>query len=216
MKRVFCSSVLLAGLMALPLPQIFAGASQFIENMPMLSPDPERAGAMIWEKPGLNRASYTKVMLDPITIFISPDSEYKGINAEELKKIADRFTQAITKALEPDIPVIDEKGPGVLYVRAALTNMKVAKISRGLLEFSPFGLLVDSSAGPPYILKETILEIEMIDSMSGERMAVLVDKAPGGLNVEKPSWNAVNKTLVFYAERFKARIEADRKKRGNK
>ena len=63
MKRVFCRSIWLAGLMALPLPQVYAGASQFIESMPNLSPDPERAGAMIWEKPGFNRAAYTKVML---------------------------------------------------------------------------------------------------------------------------------------------------------
>lgn len=211
MQTIMLRSFLLAGLMALFLQPAAAGSSQFIDNMPQLVQDRDRSGAMIWEKPGLNRASYTRVMLEPATIFISPHSEYKGIKANELKLLSDRFTEAITRALEPEIPVIEEKGPGVLYVRAALTNMRVAKISRGLLGFSPFGYLVDSSAGPPYILKDTTLEIEMFDSMSGERVGVLVDKAPGALYGEKPTWDAVDKTLVFYAERFKARMEASRK-----
>jgi hypothetical protein len=202
--------------MAFSLQQAVAGDSQFIENLPQLAQDKDRPGAMIWEKPGINRAAYTRVMIEPITIFISPDSEYKGLNADELKKISDGFREAVTKALEPDIAVVNEKGAGVLYIRAALTNVKVAKKPRGLLGYTPIGFVVTTAAGPQISLKQAALEIETLDSASGERVGVLIDKAPRVADKEELSWDSINKTLGYYAERFKARMEAARKANGTK
>lgn len=134
-------SLLATSLLVLSMHQAFAGNSQFIDNMPQLAPDPDRVGAMIWQKPGVNRAAYTRVMFEPMTIFISPDSEYQGLNADELKALADTFREVVTRTLEPEIPVVNQKGEGVLYLRAALTNVKVAKKKRGLLGYTPIGLV---------------------------------------------------------------------------
>jgi hypothetical protein len=49
-------ALLVAGILALS-TEAFAASSQFIDNMPQLNKDPDRAGAMIWQKPGLNRAA---------------------------------------------------------------------------------------------------------------------------------------------------------------
>ena len=216
MKQIFCRSLLLAGVMALSLQQAVAGSSQFIENMPQLAQDMDRPGAMIWEKPGINRAAYTRVMIEPITIFISPDSESKGLNADELKTLSDGFREAVTKTLEPDIAVVNEKGPGVLYIRAALTNVKVAKKPRGLLGYTPIGFVVTTAAGPQISLKQAALEIESLDSVSGERVGVLIDKAPKAAEKEELSWDSINKVMVYYAERFKSRMESAKKASGTK
>lgn len=87
---------------------------------------------MIWQKPGLDRAAYTRVMIEPVTLFVSRDSEYQGLNADDLKALADGFHETIIRTLEPDIPVVSQKGEGVLYLRIALTEVKVAKKKRGL------------------------------------------------------------------------------------
>ena len=134
-------SLLLAGILALSMQPAIAGNSGFIDNMPPLTPDPERPGAMIWQKPDLNRAAYTRVMGEPITIFISPDSEYKGLDADELKALTHGFQEAMIMTVEPEIPVVHKPGPGVAYVRAALTNVKLAKKKRGLLGYTPVGLV---------------------------------------------------------------------------
>lgn len=218
MKQVLRRSLLVAGLVALSLQQAVAGGSQFIDNMPQLTQDPDRPGAMLWQKPGFNRAAYSKVMIPPVTIFISPDSEYQGINADELKALSDGFIKAITTTLEPDIAVINEKGPGVLLVNAALTNVKVAKKSRGLLSFTPIGLLVhaaEDAAGKDISVKDAVLQIEMLDSMTGERVGVLVDNAPKTAGADL-SWDSINKTFVFYAERFKSRLQGAKQASGGK
>lgn len=191
-----------------------ADDTPFIDNMPELVPDSDRAGAMIWQKPGLDRTAYSRVMVEPLTIFISPDSEYQGLDADELKALADTFREVVTKTLEPEIPVVNERGEGVMYLRAAITNVKIAKKKRGLLGYTPIGFVVgavkDAAAGPSVSLKDAVLEIEMLDSSTGERLGVLVDKAPKGAASEL-SWDAIAKTMTFYAERFKARMQAAKK-----
>ncbi len=202
-------SLLAAGFLLLFVQQALADSSPFIDNMPPLGQDPDRAGAMIWQKPDLDRSAYTRVMIEPITIFISPDSEYQGLDADALKQLAAKFQETVTRTLEPEIPTVYERGPGVAYVRAALTNVKLAKKKRGLLSYTPIGLVVTAatSAGDANIsLKDAVLEVEMLDSMTGERLGVLVDKAPKAADGDL-SWEAINETLGFYARRLKARME---------
>lgn len=204
-------SLLVAGLLSLFLNPAIAADSKFIENMPQLAKDPERAGAMIWTKPDLNRAAYTKVMIEPITIFISPSSEYQDLDANELKAIADGFSETLTRTLEPEIAVLNTAGPGVVYLRAALTNVKLTKKKRGLLGYTPIGLVVTAVAdagGARISLNEAALEVEMIDSQTGERLGVLVDRAPTTAENETLSWDSIKTTFKFYAERFKARMLA--------
>lgn len=208
---VFERTLLVAGMLALSMQQAFAGGSPFIDDMPPLAADPDRAGAMIWQKPGLDRAAYTRVMIEPVTLFVSADSEYQGLDADDLKALADGFRETVTRTLEPDIPVVSQKGPGVLYLRVALTEVKVARKKRGLLGYTPIGLVAraakEAVAGPSVSLRDAVLEIEMLDSVSGERLGVLVDKAPKG-SAEEVSWEAISKTFTFYAERFKSRMKA--------
>ena len=197
--------------MVLLFQQSLAGASDFIDNMPKLAQDADRPGAMIWQKPGLNRAAYTRVMIEPITIFISPDSEYQGLNADDLKALSDGFNGAVTRMLEPEIPVVNQGGPGVLYMRAALVNVKLAKKKRRLFSYTPIGLVASTVKGnaAKVSLKGAMLEIEMLDAVSGERLGVLVDKAPKEYG-EDLTWNAINNTFVFYAERFKSRMQTEK------
>jgi len=207
MSKIISRSFLACAVLAVALQQAVAADSGFIDNMPQLTPDPDRAGAMVWQKPDLNRAAYTRVMFEPITIFISPDSEYKGLKADELKAMSDGFQEAITKTLEPDFPVVNQAGPGVLYLRVALTNVKVAKKKRGLLGYTPIGFVVTTASGPTILLKDASLEIEALDSASSERLFVLVDPAPKTVGAKELTWDEVNKVFVYYAERFKARMQ---------
>ena len=42
--------------------------------------------------------------------------------------------------------MVNKAGPGVLYLRAALTNVKVAKKKRGVLGYTPIGFVATSVA----------------------------------------------------------------------
>jgi hypothetical protein len=132
----------------------------------------------------------------------------QGLDADELKALADGFVEALTHELEPEVAVVSQAGPGVLYVRAALTNVEVARKKRGLLGYTPVGLVAGAVSGPHISLKHAVLEIETLDSVSSERVGVLVDKAPKAADDEKLSWDSINQTFAFYAKRFKERMQA--------
>ena len=184
-----------------------ANASEFIDNIPELKPDADRTGAMIWVKPGVNRTDYKQVMIEPMKIFISPNSEYRGLDPNELSTLSNKFVESMTYTLEPEVPVLNKGGPGVLYIRPALVNLTMKKKERSLLGYTPIGLVAGAVSGPSVSLKNAVLEIELLDAASGERVGVIIDKAPV-MDDGELSWDSITKVFDFYGLRFKKAIHA--------
>jgi hypothetical protein len=186
-------------------------ASEFLDIHPALKPDADRPGALVWQQPGFDRARYTKVMFEPLSIFLDPESEYKGLNADDVKALAAGFQDAVVQTLEPELPVVEVRGSGVLYVRAALTHVKLKKPSRGLLGYTPIGLIVtgvQDAAGKRISLENAQFELEAYDGVSGEPVAVIIDSHPTPDSEQKLSWKGIEDTFKFYATRFKSRMLA--------
>lgn len=149
-------------------------------------------------------------MLEPLTVFVDPDSEYQGFDSDDVKALAAGFRETIAKTLGPEIALVDVAGSGVLDVRAALTHVKLKKPPRGLLSFTPAGMVVaavQEAAGKRISLQDAALELEAYDAATGEPVAVIVDRRPTNAN-EELSWKSIEGTFSFYATRFKSRMLA--------
>jgi hypothetical protein len=191
------------------------GHSAFIDNMPALKDKADVPGMQTWEKDGLKASDYTRVVIHPITLFISSKSDYQGIEADEMKAISDRLRKALVDALEPDFPVVDNAGPGVMVVRIAVTNLRLKKKKRGVLGYTPIGFVageVTKSAGDKFILSDAGMQWEVLDGASGERIAVAVDinAMQAGKSEGEENWKAIEVALENAAERFRKRVEKDR------
>ncbi|MBZ5589378.1 MAG: DUF3313 domain-containing protein [Acidobacteriia bacterium] len=204
-------------------PLVFAGEqfSGFLDNYPEMSPDPDRPGAVEWTKPGVDRSQYTKVMLEPLSIIVDPQSEYKGLSSSDVQALADGFRDAVVATLEPEIPVVQVAGSGVLYMRAALTGVELKKQKRGILGYTPVGFVVTAvkdAVGKRISLQKAALEIEVLDSQTGERVGVIIDRdlSEKGGSKHELSWKSIQDTLNFYATRFKARMLAVRQEAARK
>jgi len=195
--------------------------SGFLEDYPSFEPDKDRPGALIYRKAGTSLKDYSKVIMDPVEIWYAPDCKYKGIKPDELKILADAFRAAIVSELEPDYPVVSKSGPGVLGIRMAITNVYVTKKKRGLLGFTPAGLVLSTAVkaiGDNMSLQDATIEAELLDSQSNELLGALIDRQHkkgsvlGKLSaVQKggASWEEIEKTLKFYAKRFRGRLDAE-------
>lgn len=218
--KTLCVLTIFAAIgMGLSAPSVAAAAqaSEFLDIHPELKPDPDRPGAMIWLKPGFDRAKYTRVMFEPLSIFVAPDSEYKGFNSDDVNALAAGFRDAVVRTLEPELPVVNVAGSGVLYVRAALTRVKLKKPARGLFGYLPIGLIVTAAqdaAGKRISLEDAVFELEARDAVTGEPLAVIVDSrlATKASGKEELSWKSIEDTFKFYATRFKSRMLAAREK----
>ncbi len=188
--------------------------SGFLGDYSALQPDADRPGAMIYRKDGVNLGKYNKVALAPVEIWYSPTNEYMGISPDDLKLIADSFRASLVKQLEPDYPVVETGGADVLGVRLAIADVKTRKKGRTILNFTPAGFALytlKDIAGGNVLLDDAVIEAELVDSTTGERLGALVDrqKATAG---KKASWASLDAALTFYAQRFRARIDAEHDK----
>ena len=190
--------------------------SGFIENYPAFEADKDQKGAKIYRKPGTKLNAYTKILIDPIEIWYADDSKYKGISPEDMKALVDVFRAALVEALEPDYPVVSKPGAGVLGLRLAITNVHAKKKRRGLLGYTPIGIVVTAGKravmGRSISLVNATIEVEMLDAGSNERLAVLIDSGPHSPKDKKKkltSWEEIEAVLKFYAKRFRTRMDAE-------
>lgn len=195
--------------------------SGFLEDYPAFKADADRKGAMVYRKAGVDLKKYTKIMIDPVEIWISPKSKYKGIKPDDLKVIADTFRHAVVNALEPTYPVVNKPGPDVLGIRIAITNVYITKKKRGLLGYTPVGIVVSTAVkaiGDNMSLQEAVIEAELLDSQSNKRLGAIMDQQSktakkklsiGSTKKGKTSWDEIKQTLKFYADRFRGRMDKD-------
>lgn len=188
--------------------------SDFIEEQPVMTPIPDMPGGWAWNKPGTNFASYDKVLLTYIEIFIAPDSEYKGIDADQMKILSDSMRAVMTEALEPDTPVVSKAGPGVIIMRIAITNVHLGKPQHRFGQYLPIGLAVSglrqlAGKSRNLSLQDASIEAAMYDPQTGERLAVRIDTKPlRSLDgeAEEMSWETIEESLKVYANRFRDRV----------
>jgi len=187
--------------------------SGFLGDYPQFQADKDRKGSLVYYAPGVEIKNYNKVLIYPIEIFIAPDSKYKGVKPDELKAIADSFAAAIIDELEPEYPVVSKPGPGVLGLRFAITNVYTKKAKLRLLNFTPVGAVAragKAATGNNIALADATIEFEMIDLQTFERLGAIVDRfsaEPGKKKKDETTWKGVNKTLTFYAKRFRAAMD---------
>jgi hypothetical protein len=77
-----------------------------------------------WMRPGYDFAKYNKFMVDYVVFVLAPDSAYKGINADEMKKLADTASLALVNAIKEKYEVVSEPGPDVARIRFAISDLK--------------------------------------------------------------------------------------------
>jgi hypothetical protein len=71
-----------------------------------LQPGPEGGAKMRWLKPGVDFGKYNKMMLDSVIFFFADNSEYKGIDPQAMKELADACDQQVVNLLKGTYPIV--------------------------------------------------------------------------------------------------------------
>ncbi|MER2528701.1 MAG: DUF3313 domain-containing protein [Candidatus Competibacter denitrificans] len=205
-------ALLLGGCASTPTTAESYKASGFIDQAiyAKLEPDSDGSGALIYRKPGFNLKHYNKVMLDSIKVWYKDNSEYKGIDPEQLRTLTGYFQRSLIKALEPAYPIVNKPGADVLRIRTAITEITPTNPGMSVVALLlPFGTVADVAAGRgtggTFYLGDTAIEAEFRDSVSDELLAAYVEKRFGkkyDLDTSEGTESAVNKTVDSYARAY--------------
>ena len=134
-----------------------------------------------WTHPDIAKyvERYDSVMVDQPEVFVSADSKYKGAKADHLKTLSDAARLAVIERLEAGgWNIVEEPGPNVGYIRWALDDLYLKKKKRGILSYTPLGMVVHATAQAAVKdvwkkidVNEIGLKIEWLDSASGELLS---------------------------------------------
>lgn len=191
-----------------------AELSGFLINYPKLAKDPDVAGANVWMSSPTALQAYDRVRLEPVEIWIHPDSAYKGIEPDEMKLLTDSFMNVLAEKLEPEYPLVMKSGQNVLGVRIAITNINLQKKKRNLFGYTPIGFAATTAmeaAGKRVSLKDAIVEAELYDTSNDKRLVVVVldSKIVSDQysNEKELSWENVEQSLEIFATNLIANIK---------
>ncbi len=159
--------------------------SGFLSDYTKLQPSPDGGQAMVWRKPGVDFKTYDKIIVERLNFFYKDDADYKGIDPTELKALADYFNETFVKDVGNAYPIVTEPGPGVLRVRAALTDIvpnkpavSVVVLVVPYLTFGDLGTSAVAKGGPGsnFYVGHTTIEVEFLDASTHEQVAAYVDR----------------------------------------
>ncbi len=139
--------------------------SGFLSDYSKLRPVDGVDGTYRYIDTSSNARAYTKVMVDPVQVFLSPNPDYKGMQPDAMKRMTDAFRMEFVGALASGYQVVNQPGPDVLRVRLAITGVQPTSPALGVTDFIPikalFNVARDASGNAPQVA-EMSAEVEVL------------------------------------------------------
>ncbi len=205
------TSGLLAGC-ATTMPTASEVPSGFLKTYPPFQPGPADGVDKLYTKPGMDLSKYRRVMVDEAKFFLKKGSADQGIQASELKELADTFHKSVFESLGNAYPLVSEPGPDVLRIRLAITDIETSNPAMsGITTVLPVGLAVSvakkAATGSYTGVGGASMEVEFLDSVTGERQAAAIDTFNGSKMSGFSKLGATKEAFAFWAKRLRVTLD---------
>jgi hypothetical protein len=195
----------------IPADQAFAG---FLKDYDSLKPNPHLEGdALTFAAADAkqNLRSYFAIIVDPVEVYIATDADASRISETSRVALTDYFQHALIRAVSDAFPVVDSPGPLTLRLRTALVGVDVGRQVAG---DTPFERTLN--------IGKVGVEIELVDSKTGQRIAAMVDRASLGAGAEVgdrdfsriEKFAAAREALDEWASRVRTFLDSEHELRG--
>ena len=156
--------------------------SGFLKDYSALKPNPNLEGdALTYASTDAqkNLRSYFAIIVDPIEVYVATDAVEGKVSEVGRKTLTNYFEHALKNAVSDAFPVVEAPGPLTLRLRAALVGVDVGgEVAAGDLpaDIKPFERALN--------IGKLGVEMELVDSETGERIAAMVDRTNLGAGAE--------------------------------
>jgi hypothetical protein len=186
--------------------------SGFLTDYPDFVQGPEGGADLVYVREGVDFAQYNRLMLDHVVFYFSEGSRARGVDPYELKELADLFHRAMSAELAGRYPFVGKKGPGVLRIRPAITEVVSSLPAVGVAE----NIRQRARTGPFFGVGGASMEVELLDAETGERVAAAVDRRPGRKYKDfegRTKWGGAEEAFRFWARRLGSFLDRARENR---
>jgi hypothetical protein len=187
--------------------------SGFLGDYSDLQPHPDKKQMLVYRKrPGV-LADYDAFLVEPVLIYFHKDAKGTGVDPQELAQLATFLRDEVVRAISESrvYRAVDSPGPGVVRLRAAITHVvpvdpkkNIGATALGMA--AGVGLLL-----PRVDLGRTSIEVEFLDSESGERLAAVVAEKKGrrfgGKVKGAKTWGDVKAAFKKWSKGLRQRLD---------
>ncbi len=188
--------------------------SGFLGNYSMLRPGKGKEAGLVYFASDANFAGYDAVMIDSVTFWTNKPT---NVSAKDRQMLTDYLYNALHEELKKDYRIADAPGPGVLRIRAAVTEAKGAKVvANTITSVVPQARAVTTLAGAAsntaLMVGRASVEADITDSLSDRRLAAAVDERVGTKAVRGGilKWSDAKNAFDYWAERLRKRLAEER------
>ncbi len=175
-----CSNASKSTTKRIPEGQQYSG---FLKDYASLKPNPRLEGealTFVNQDAAKNLRRYVAVIVDPVEVYVSTRADESLIPERARETVSIYFRHALESAVGDAYPVVEAPGPLVLRLRAAIVGVDTG----GSVALLDDPALTEKSLPRAIVLEKVGVEMELVDSQSGERIAAMVDRMPLGAGAE--------------------------------
>ncbi len=185
--------------------------SGFLGDYSQLKPGEKDRAALVYVKPGVNWSSYNSIIVEPVQFW---GGSGDAASASDHQMLASYFYNALRENLQKSLSLTDKPGPGVMKLQVAISDASASTpILRSVSVIVPQARVLNSvqslATGSYAFVGSAQAEGQIVDSVTGERLAAAVDKREGGMGIAAAAqwkWGDAQNILDFWAQKLPQRI----------
>ena len=168
-----------AGVKKIAAGQEFSG---FLKDYASLKPNPNLDGTALTFAAAdahQNLRSYFAIIVDPVEVYVATDADASKVSEDSRIALTNYFQHALVAAVSDAFPVVDTPSPLTLRLRTALVGVDVGgQVAAGdaPADAKPFEHALN--------IGKVGVEMELVDSKTGARIAAMVDRTNLGGDAE--------------------------------
>jgi hypothetical protein len=191
----------------------------FLGDYSQLKEGNDNQTLLVYLNPQADIKSYTKILMDPIRIYASKEHTMMNVSSEQQAKILNYANAAVREKLAADYVFVEEPGPGVMRLRIALTEAEGSRVVLDTVStIVPIGLAISGiqklATGSCSFVGSAGVEMDLQDSLTGERLMACVDRRIGGKVTGEfdkfDKWRTVKNAVDYWAKRLQMRLAEQR------
>ncbi|MGH7906064.1 MAG: DUF3313 domain-containing protein [Candidatus Binataceae bacterium] len=187
--------------------------SGFLGDYSQLKPGREGQTALVYINPNVQWSKYNKVIVDPVQFWANADTK---VSKEDQQALCTYFHNIVEEDLRKGgFTIVDQPGPDVMRLELALTDANAAtpglrSVSVIVPQARVLNMVQSMATGSYAFVGGAQAEGQIIDSVTGERLAASVDKRVGGASLSAAAqwkWGDAENVMKYWAEKITARLE---------
>jgi hypothetical protein len=184
--------------------------SGFLKDYSNLKPNPDLDGTaltFVRNDAQKNLHKYIAMVVDPVQVYLASDADESKLPEKSRGAAARYFQKALFGAVSSAFPVVSEPGPLVLRLRSAIIGVDVG----GKIAAADKPAEAENAIDRAVNIGKVGVEMELVDSDTGEQIAAMVDRENLGAGAEigavnfsrQEKWAAAREAFDGWARRVR-------------